>query len=116
MVRYSCRAAGLLGRCPQLEEPSGGSGRKPGAVHGDIEKRAVGKQPLRICCGFAAQHDAHIYTNDGSKLARSVSRESTQRTATEVERQLLAPRSEATSARNERPGEQEQSHSLGVGL
>jgi hypothetical protein len=89
MVRYSCRAAGLLGRCPQLEEPSGGSGRKPGAVHGDIEKRAVGKQPLRICCGFAAQHDAHIYTNDGSKLARSVSRESTQRTATEVERQRL---------------------------
>ena len=28
-----------------------------------------------------AQHDAHIYTNDGSKLSRTLSRESSQRTA-----------------------------------
>ena len=34
-----------------------------------------------------AQHDAHIYTNDGSKLSRSLSRESSQRTAIEVEQQ-----------------------------
>jgi ATP-dependent exoDNAse (exonuclease V) alpha subunit len=37
-----------------------------------------------------AQHDAHIYTNDGSKLSRSLSRESSQRTATEVDQQPTA--------------------------
>lgn len=41
-----------------------------------------------------AQHDAHIYTNDGSKLSRSLSPESSQRTATEVEQELTAPKSE----------------------
>jgi len=39
-----------------------------------------------------AQHDAHIYTNDGSELHRSLSRESSQRTATEVEQELAAPK------------------------
>ena len=43
-----------------------------------------------------AQHDAHIYTNDGSKLSRSLSRESSQRTATEVEQQLAAPKAESS--------------------
>jgi len=62
-----------------------------------------------------AQHDAQIYTNDRSKLPRSLSRENSQRTATEVD-QSLAPRIEPTSARTERPGEQEQGHSLGMGL
>jgi hypothetical protein len=62
-----------------------------------------------------AQHDAQIYTNDRSKLPRSLSRENSQRTATEVD-QSLAPRMEPTSARTERPGEQEQGHSLGMGL
>jgi conjugative relaxase-like TrwC/TraI family protein len=62
-----------------------------------------------------AQHDAQIYTNDRSKLPRSLSRENSQRTATEVD-QSLAPRIEPTSARTERPGEQEQGHSLGMSL
>src|SRR5215471_12061486 len=35
-----------------------------------------------------AQHDAHIYTNNGSKLARSLSRESSQSTAVVVEQEL----------------------------
>ena len=39
-----------------------------------------------------AQHDAHIYTNDGSKLSRSLSRENSQRTATEVEQQPITRR------------------------
>jgi ATP-dependent exoDNAse (exonuclease V) alpha subunit len=37
-----------------------------------------------------AQHDAQIYTNDWSQLSRSLSRESSQRTATEVEQQPAA--------------------------
>jgi hypothetical protein len=44
-----------------------------------------------------ARHDAHIYTNDASKLSRSLSRESSQRTATEVEQQPAAPKTEAVS-------------------
>ena len=61
-----------------------------------------------------AQHDAHIYTNDGSKLSRSLSRESSQRTATEVEQELAAPKTESVS--RGRPSEEEQGHSLGIGL
>jgi conjugative relaxase-like TrwC/TraI family protein len=63
-----------------------------------------------------AQHDAQIYTNDGSKLAHSLSRESSQRTATEVEQQPVAGRIGSASARSERPAEQEQENSLGIGL
>ncbi|MBZ5687735.1 MAG: relaxase domain-containing protein [Acidobacteriia bacterium] len=63
-----------------------------------------------------AQHDAHIYTNDGSKLSRSLSRESAQRTATEVEQELAAPKAEPASQRGGRPSEEEQGHSLGLGL
>jgi conjugative relaxase-like TrwC/TraI family protein len=63
-----------------------------------------------------AQHDAHIYTNDGSKLSRSLSRESSQRTATEVEQELAAPRAELVSQRGGRPSKEEQAHSLGIGL
>ena len=65
----------------------------------------------------AAQHDAQIYTNDGSKLSRSLSRESSQRTATEVEQQQsVEPKTEPASVRGERPAEEEQGHSLGIGL
>ena len=63
-----------------------------------------------------AQHDAHIYTNDGSKLSRRLSRESLQPTATEVEQELAAPKAEPVSQRGERPSEEEQGHSLGMGL
>jgi conjugative relaxase-like TrwC/TraI family protein len=63
-----------------------------------------------------AQYDAHIYTNDGSKLPRSLSRESSQRTATEVEQELTAPKAEPLSQRGGRPSEEEQGHSLGIGL
>ena len=63
-----------------------------------------------------AQHDAHIYTNDGSKLSRSLSRESSQRTATEVEQQATAPKTEPASVRGGRPSQEEQGHSLGIGL
>jgi conjugative relaxase-like TrwC/TraI family protein len=63
-----------------------------------------------------AQHDAHIYTNDGSKLSRSLSRESAQRTATEVEQELAAPKAEPASQRGGRPSEEEQGHSLGLGV
>jgi conjugative relaxase-like TrwC/TraI family protein len=63
-----------------------------------------------------AQHDAHIYTNDRSKLSRSLSRENSQLTATEVEEQLAAPKAEPLSARGVRPSEEEQGQSLGIGL
>jgi hypothetical protein len=33
------------------------------------------------------QYDAHLYTNDGSQFSRNLSRDSSQRTATEVEQQ-----------------------------
>jgi len=63
-----------------------------------------------------AQHDAHIYTNDGSKLSRSLSRESSQRTATEIEQQPAIAKAESISQRGSRPSEEEQGHSLGMGL
>ena len=63
-----------------------------------------------------AQHDAQIYTNDGSKLSNSLSRESSQRTAVEVEQQPAAPKTEPVSLRGGRPSEEEQGHSLGIGL
>jgi hypothetical protein len=63
-----------------------------------------------------AQHDVHIYTNDGSKLSRSLSRESSQRTATEVEQDLAAPKAEPVGQRGGRPSEEEQGHSLGIRL
>lgn len=62
-----------------------------------------------------AQHDAQIYTNDGSKLSHSLSRESSQRTAAEV-KQPAAPKTEPVSLRGVRPSEEEQGHSLGIGL
>ena len=63
-----------------------------------------------------AQHDARIYTDDGSKLSRSLSRESSHRTATEVEQQPAAPKTEPASPRGVRPCEEKQGHSLGIGL
>ena len=63
-----------------------------------------------------AQHDVQIYTNDGSELSRSLSRESSQRTATEVEQQPPLPQTEPLSVRGVRPSEEEQGHSLGIGL
>jgi ATP-dependent exoDNAse (exonuclease V) alpha subunit len=63
-----------------------------------------------------AQHDAHIYTNDGSKLSRSLSRESSQRTATEVEQELAVPKAGPVGQRGGRPSEEEQGHSLGIGI
>jgi hypothetical protein len=63
-----------------------------------------------------AQHDAHIYTNDASKLPHSLSRESSQRTATEADQQSVAPRIEPTFARPTNPTEQEQAQSVGIGL
>lgn len=63
-----------------------------------------------------AQHDAQIYTNDGSKLSRSLSRESSQRTAIEVEQQPPAPKAEPVSLRGVRPSQEEQGQSLGIGL
>jgi ATP-dependent exoDNAse (exonuclease V) alpha subunit len=63
-----------------------------------------------------AQHDAQIYTNDGSKLSHSLSRDSSQRTAVELEQQPATPKTEPVSLRGVRPSEKEQDHSLGIGL
>jgi conjugative relaxase-like TrwC/TraI family protein len=63
-----------------------------------------------------AQHDAQIYTNDGSELSRSLSRESSQPTATEVEQQPTTTKTEPVSVRGVRPSEEEQGQSLGIGL
>jgi hypothetical protein len=70
-------------------------------VHADL--RGSEKSELLVNNRFAyvsvsrAQHDAHIYTNDGSKLPRSLSRESSQRTATEVEQEIAAPKADPVS-------------------
>jgi conjugative relaxase-like TrwC/TraI family protein len=64
-----------------------------------------------------AQYDARIYTNDRSKLPHSLSRDNSQRTATEAhEQQPGGSKIEPASARNERPSEHEQGHNLGMGL
>ena len=63
-----------------------------------------------------AQHDVQIYTNDGGKLSQSLSRDSSQRTATEVGQQPMAPKVEPVSPQKGRLSEEEQGHSLGIGL
>src|SRR6266851_4090437 len=63
------------------------------------------------------QYDAQIYTNDRSELAWNLSRDNSQRTATETQQvQQAVPRVEPASARSGRPAEQEQGHSLGIGI
>jgi conjugative relaxase-like TrwC/TraI family protein len=62
------------------------------------------------------QYDAQIYTNDRSELARNLGRESSQRTATEVEQKPATPKIEPASTRGERPAEREQGQGLGIGL
>ena len=61
------------------------------------------------------QYDAHIYTNDADKLSSSLSRESSQRSATEVEEQPVSPKVEATLARTEGPAAPEQGNTLAIG-
>jgi conjugative relaxase-like TrwC/TraI family protein len=63
-----------------------------------------------------AQHDAHIYTNDGSKLSRTLSRESSQRTATDLEQQPTALKINPPAPNAERSGEQEYRNMLGTRL
>jgi hypothetical protein len=64
------------------------------------------------------QYDAQIYTNDSSELARNLSRDNSQRTATETQQQQQqpAPEVEPASALSGRPAEEEQGHSLGIGI
>jgi hypothetical protein len=86
-------------------------------IHVDTEKsELLVNNRLAHVSVSRAQHVAHIYTNDGSKLSRSLSRESSQRTATEVEQELAAPKAEPVSQGGGRPCEEEQGHSLGIGL
>jgi ATP-dependent exoDNAse (exonuclease V) alpha subunit len=86
-------------------------------IHVDTEK-----SELLVNYRFAyvsisrAQHDAQIYTNDGGKLSHSLCRESLQRTEAEVEQQPAAPKTEPISVRGVRSSEEEQGHSLGIGL
>ena len=67
-------------------------------IHVDTEKSEllVNKRFAYVSVS-RAQHDAQIYTSDGSKLSRSLTRESSQRTATEVEQQPTAPNTEPMS-------------------
>jgi len=63
------------------------------------------------------QYDAQIYTNDSSELAGNLSRDNSQRTATEThQQQQSAPEVEPASARSGRPAEEERGHSLGIGI
>jgi ATP-dependent exoDNAse (exonuclease V) alpha subunit len=63
------------------------------------------------------QFDARIYTNDRSELGRSLSRDNSQRTATETpEQQPAVSTIEPGSARSGHPTEEEQGHSLGIGI
>jgi conjugative relaxase-like TrwC/TraI family protein len=86
-------------------------------VHVDTEK-----SELLVNDRFAyvsvsrAQHDAHIYTNDRSELSRTLSRESSQRTATDVEQQPTALKINSPAPNGERSGEQEYGNMLGTRL
>jgi ATP-dependent exoDNAse (exonuclease V) alpha subunit len=86
-------------------------------VHVDTEK-----SELLVNGRFAyvsvsrAQHDAHIYTNDGSELSRTLSRESSQRTATDVEQQPTTLKINSPAPNGERSGEQEYGNTLGTRL
>jgi conjugative relaxase-like TrwC/TraI family protein len=62
------------------------------------------------------QYDAQIYTNNASELARSLSRDNSQRTATDTQEQPAAPMIDRVTVRSERPAEREQGHTLGIGL
>jgi conjugative relaxase-like TrwC/TraI family protein len=63
-----------------------------------------------------AQYDAHIYTNDGGKLSHCLGRESSQRTATEVDQQPNAQKTDSAFEQGARPSNEEQGHNLGIGL
>src|ERR1700722_3611958 len=83
----------------------------------------TGKSELLVNDRFAyvsvsrGQYDAQIYTNDSSELARNLSRDNSQRTATETQQeQQSAPEVEPASARSGRPAQEEQGHSLGIGI
>src|SRR5262249_2011016 len=81
---------------------------------GHLQKRAVGLQPLCLRVRFASStRHPHIYTNDGRKLTRRLSRESSQRTATEIDQQPAAPKAEPVSVRRVRSSQEERGHSLG---
>jgi ATP-dependent exoDNAse (exonuclease V) alpha subunit len=62
------------------------------------------------------QYDAQIYTNDASHLSRSLSRDSSQRTATEVEQQPVSKRIEPAAMGSQGRGEEEQVHNLEMGI
>jgi hypothetical protein len=63
-------------------------------IHVDTEKSELPVDSRFAYAVSRAQHYAHIYTNDGSRLSCSLSRESSQRTATEVQQELAAPKAE----------------------
>jgi conjugative relaxase-like TrwC/TraI family protein len=65
-----------------------------------------------------AQYDAQIYTNNGSELARDLSRDVSQRTATESQEQEPAgEKIETVSARHEEPKEEQaQAQALEMGI
>jgi conjugative relaxase-like TrwC/TraI family protein len=62
------------------------------------------------------QYDARIYTNDASQLSRSLSRDSSQRTATEVEQQPVSKRIEPAAMGSQGRSEEEQVRNLGMGI
>ena len=62
-----------------------------------------------------AQHDAHIYTNDRSELARNLCRDNSQSTATETpEQQPTVQTIDPAAALGRGPAEKEQAHSLSL--
>ncbi len=86
-------------------------------VHVDTEKsELLVNERFAYVSVSRAQHDAHIYTNDGSELSRTLSRESSQRTATEVEPQPTALKISSPASNGERSGEQEYGNMLGTRL
>ncbi len=83
-------------------------------VDTDNSELLVNNRFAYVCVSWV-QHDAHIYTNDAGKLSRSLSRESSQRTATEVDQQPMHRRPSHFQCKERGPSEEEQGHSLGIG-
>jgi len=85
-------------------------------IHVDTRKASYWSTTASRTYPFRAPTRRPHLHNDGSKLSRSLGRDSSQRTATEVEQEPAALKVEPVSQRGGRPLEEEQDHSLGIGL
>ena len=88
---------------------------KPVSNTGNLEIRMDSGREVRFHIREHPHLD-HGYAVTSHSSQGQTSRESSQRTATEVEQQPTAPKTETVSIRGAGPPEDEQGHSLGIGI